>query len=147
MIIRDARLADIPQLARLLNCLFDQEADFQPDTDKQERALDAIIRNPAIGRIFVMEDKDIAMGMVSLLFTISTAQGGPVCWLEDMVVTPEMRGRSIGTRLLRHAIDQARLMGLSRISLLTDRVNSDAQRFYARNGFNESAMTVMRIHI
>ena len=87
------------------------------------------------------------VGMVSLLFTISTAEGGPACWLEDMVVGPDRRGDGLGSRLLQHAIHYARIHGFSRITLLTDKVNAGAIRFYERHGFVESAMTALRLDL
>jgi GNAT superfamily N-acetyltransferase len=136
---------DIPQLASLLELLFSQEADFRPDREKQERGLRLIIESPSVGVILVARRAQQLVGMVSLLFTISTAEGGSVCWLEDMVVHSDCRGDGLGSRLLQAAIEHARKHGFLRITLLTDRTNSGAQRFYARHGFTESAMTALRL--
>jgi GNAT superfamily N-acetyltransferase len=140
-----AATADIPALADLLALLFTQEADFAPDRAKQERALRLILENPSIGAIFVARERDAAVGMVSLLFTVSTAEGGRAAWLEDMVLRPDRRGGGLGSRLLDHAIGWARAEGITRISLLTDKTNEGAIRFYGRQGFGESAMTVLRL--
>jgi GNAT superfamily N-acetyltransferase len=142
-----AFLSDVPQLADLLGLLFMQEADFQPDRAKQERGLRLIVENPAIGAILVARDGDGIVGMVSVLFTISTAEGGPACWLEDMVVRPEHRGGQIGGRLLDAALALAKARGATRITLLTDKVNAGAMRFYGRHGFTESAMTALRRYL
>ena len=82
--------------------------------------------------------------MVNLLFTISTALGERVALLEDMVVSPRARGSGVGTELLKYAMDFARLSGVKRITLLTDRENTSAQRFYAKHGFSESTMVTFR---
>jgi GNAT superfamily N-acetyltransferase len=143
--IECAKLDDVAALAGLLDILFTQEADFAADGAKQERALRLIIGNPETGAIFIARNGSVAVGMVSLLFTVSTAEGGPACWLEDMVLHPGWRGGGLGTRLLQHAIDWARGRGFTRISLLTDKTNEGAIRFYRRQGFAESAMTVLRL--
>ena len=145
--IERAILDDLPQLVILLDLLFTQEADFCPDHDKQEKGLRLIIESPQAGVIFVARAELEVIGMVSLLFTISTAEGGHVCWLEDMVVRPVYRGGGLGTRLLQHAINYGRSRGFSRITLLTDTVNSGAMRFYGRCGFAESAMTALRLDL
>jgi GNAT superfamily N-acetyltransferase len=142
--IQPATLADVPDLAGLLGLLFAQEADFEPDRATQEQGLRLLIETPATGIVFVALDQGQAVGMVSLLFTISTAEGGRVCWLEDMVVRPERRGGGLGSRLLQHAIDYATANGFRRITLLTDSVNDAAIRFYGRHGFRLSQMTVLR---
>ena len=132
-------------MAGLLNLLFKQEADFEPDQEKQEIGLRLIIESAHVGVILAARDGDQVVGMVSLLFTVSTAEGGPVCWLEDMVVRPDRRGGGLGSRLLQSAIDYARSHGFSRITLLTDKLNAGAIRFYGRHGFIESEMTAMRL--
>lgn len=145
MLITEATLADIPELARLLAILFAQEADFTPDRHRQQEGLRLIISQPGLGRIFVLRNTDKLVGMVSVLFSISTALGGRVAVLEDMVVHPEARGSGLGTALLQHAITFAQTAGCLRISLLTDTDNTDALRFYARQGFVLSQMKTLRL--
>lgn len=142
--IRAAELTDIDALVDLLEELFTQEADFEPDRQRQRRGLEAILANPAVGQVFVAEYHSIVIGMVSLLHTVSTALGGPVCWLEDMVVVPEARGQQVGSLLLEHALDWARERGVLRVTLLTDHDTLAAVRFYERAGFQRSQMQVLR---
>lgn len=78
------------------------------------------------------------IGMVSLLYTVSTALGSRVAILEDMVVSAEHRGAGIGSTLLTHAIELAREKGCKRISLMTDQDNETAQHFYQKQGFAKS---------
>ena len=143
--IEPAQPSDLPQLVDLLQSLFAQEQEFTPAPAKQEAGLRLILTSPEIGILFVARIGEEVAGMVSLLFTVSTAEGCRVCWLEDMVVRPDRRGAGVGTALLRHAIDWARRHGFGRITLLTDTTNNDAIRFYARAGFAESPMTAMRL--
>ena len=133
--IEQATTEHIPQMADLLAVLFSEEAEFRPDREKQIRGLRMIIGAPERGNIFVATEEDEVVGMVSLLFTISTAKGAPACWLEDMVIRPDRRGMGIGTRLLQHAVAYAKSHGFTRITLLTDRINEKSIRFYEENGF------------
>lgn len=143
--ITAATLEDVPALCELLARLFTQEADFKPDVQKQAQGLRLIIGEPSRGQLFVLRIGNCVVGMVSLLRTVSTAEGGEVFWLEDMIVADEFRGRGFGSELLRHAIEFARQQRVSRITLLTDLENEPAQRFYERHGFKASAMTPMRL--
>lgn len=142
-----ARPEDIPQLAELLELLFLQEADFQPDRSKQERALRMILDHPENGCILVVRKGDRILAMVNLLFLVSTAVGGKVILLEDMIVHPESRSQGIGSHLVREAIAYAEEHGYGRITLLTDRTNEDAIRFYQRHGFHLSAMVPLRLEL
>ncbi|MFC2971998.1 GNAT family N-acetyltransferase [Azotobacter bryophylli] len=145
MDIRTAVLADIPALCSLLDQLFAQEAEFSPDRAAQERGLSEIIRNATTGEILVACEFGRIIGMVNLLYTVSTALGAPVALLEDMVVDTAARDRGLGTQLLEAAIATAKSRGCRRITLLTDADNADAQRFYARQGFARSSMIPLRL--
>jgi GNAT superfamily N-acetyltransferase len=147
MLVEKATVADIPALCDLLSVLFSQEAEFTPNAEAQRRGLAQIITNPEIGAVLVARREDQLIGMVNLLFTVSTALGERVALLEDMVVSPEGRGTGVGTKLLVEAISFARVQGCKRITLLTDRVNESAQRFYARHDFVVSDMLPMRLSL
>lgn len=143
--ISKATLDDIPQLCELLTLLFSQEADFQPDVEKQSAGLRQIIEHPEVGCILVLRDGPNVVGMVNILYTISTACGGRVAIVEDMVVRLELRSGGAGSLLLRGAIERAQAEGCSRITLLTDRTNASAIRFYQRHGFVLSEMVPLRL--
>jgi len=141
--ILPATIADVPAMADLLTILFRQEANFTPHREKQERALRMILETGA-GHLYLARVEGRVAGMLSLLRTISTAEGGPVCWLEDMVVDPWYRSTGVGSRLLQHAVADATRMGYLRITLLTDHDNAAAIRFYERHGFITSPMVPLR---
>ena len=48
------------------------------------------------------------VAMINLLFTISTAEGGFVLLLEDLVVAAEHRHRGLGEKLLDYSLQFAR---------------------------------------
>jgi GNAT superfamily N-acetyltransferase len=145
--IRQALVDDIPGLCALLDGLFTQEADFTPDAERQARGLRLILDNPAAGRVFCAAEAGAIIGMVTILFTISTAEGSRAAWLEDMVVHPDRREQSIGSHLLNRAVAEARMAGCTRITLLTDGANHQAMRFYSRAGFVRSAMAPFRLSL
>lgn len=145
--IEPARPADLPRLVELLGILFASEAEFAADAGKQRTALEAILSNPALGRIFVARDGREVVAMASLLYTVSTAEGGKAAWFEDLVVAPEHRKRGIGEALLKHVVAQARAEGVLRITLLTDMQNERAQAMYRRVGFVGSPMKPMRLKL
>ena len=147
MVITQAKLADIPDLVKLLGWLFEQECEFESKPDLQGRSLKKIILDPAIGIIYIAKKSDRILGMVSLLFTESTALGSRVSLLEDMVVTPNDRSQGIGSKLLKHAIEESNRLGCKRITLLADFENHQARRFYQKHGFHKSAMVPYRFII
>lgn len=76
-----ARREELAQLVALLGMLFSQESEFTPDDAKQTRALEKILSDETVGRIYVARDAGRVIAMATLLYTISTAEGGwPPCW-------------------------------------------------------------------
>ncbi len=142
-----ATLADCSDLCDLIGILFAQEAEFIPDRDAQMRGVAAILADAHIGHILTARADGRVIGMVSLLYTVSTALGAPVAWLEDMVVAPQVRGQGVGGQLLDHALSFARSQGCRRVTLLTDGDNQVAHRFYQKQGFVSSTMVPFRLSL
>lgn len=145
VVIEPATEADLDELSELVGELFAQESDFRPDKHKQLRGLLLIFEQPNRGRVFVLRRDKAIVGMINLLFTISTAEGGFVILLEDLVIHKKHQGQGYGAMLLQHAIDFARQKKFLRITLLTDRPENLAQEFFRRHGFHESSMIPMRL--
>src|SRR5437879_13555495 len=86
VVIEPATEAGLDELSDLLGELFSEESDFRPNKEKQLRGLRLIFEQPNRGRVFVLRRDNAIVGMINLLFTISTAEGGFVVLLEDLVV-------------------------------------------------------------
>jgi GNAT superfamily N-acetyltransferase len=147
VVIEPATEADLDELSEMLGELFSQESDFRPDKDKQLRGLRLIFEQPSRGRVFVLRRNGAIVGMINLLFTISTAEGGFVILLEDLVIHKQYQGKGYGNKLLEHAIDFAKKKNFLRITLLTDRPENVAQAFFRKHGFVDSSMIPMRLWI
>lgn len=140
-----ACLNDLPDLVDLLNDLFTQDIEFVPDWEKQKNGLEAIISNPEIGEILVLKGDGKILGMVSLLYSISTALGGKVAILEDMIIHQDYRKQGFGKELLGEAIRFSKERNCLRLTLLTDFNNDTAINFYQHFGFRKSEMIPMRL--
>src|SRR5260370_7322324 len=100
--IEPATIEDLSLLAELLMELFGQEPDFRPDYNNQMRGLRLILEQPSRGRIFVLRSVNKIIGMINLLFTISTAEGGFVILLEDLILAKHLRAHALGDDLLKY---------------------------------------------
>jgi GNAT superfamily N-acetyltransferase len=145
--IEPATLEDLPQLTELLFDLFTLEGDFKPDRAKHMRGLRLILEQPSRGRVFVVRKEGRIVAMINLLFTISTAEGGFVLLLEDVIVHADHRHHGFGDKLIQYAIDFAREKNFLRITLLTDRANEEAQAFFKNHGFLDSKMIPLRMFL
>jgi len=145
VVIEPAVFEDLDELSNLLGELFSEEKDFRPNKQKQLQGLRLIFEEPNRGRVFVLRRDRTIVGMINLLFTISTAEGGFVILLEDLVVHDDFRGHGYGSQLLEYAINFAKQKKFLRITLLTDRPELRSQNFFKRHGFFESHMLPMRL--
>jgi GNAT superfamily N-acetyltransferase len=144
-LIRPARQGDIPHMSELLTGLFSIETDFAPDAEKQIRGLSILIADPP-GRscVLVAEQGGVVVGMATVQTLISTAEGGRVGLIEDVIVHHDVRRRGIGTRLIAAIVDWARVNGLARLQLLADRDNQPALAFYASRNWSNSRLICLR---
>lgn len=124
--------------------LFTVSSDFTPDRMVQERGLQLILEQPNRGRIFVVRNDDQIFGMVNLLFTISTARGGFVILMEDVVIHPSHRSQGFGSMLVDYVVEFAKSKQFKRITLLTDSISAESQEFFKKRGFEHSTMIPMR---
>jgi ribosomal protein S18 acetylase RimI-like enzyme len=140
-----ASISDLPDLAELLIDLFTQDIEFVSNLEKQMAGLQTIINSPEMGEILILKGNDRILGMVSLLYSISTALGGKVAILEDMIIHKNYRQKGLGKELLGEAIRFSKERNCLRITLLTDFDNEPAINFYQKFGFKKSAMIPMRL--
>ena len=95
---------DLESMADLLAELFTLESDFKPERAKQIAGLRLIFDNPTVGQLFVLRVDGQIAGMANALYTVSTAEGGRVVLLEDVIVKAALRGRKLGRRLIEHIL-------------------------------------------
>ncbi len=141
-----ATAADIPDLVALLRILFAIEQDFQADPEKQVEGLARLIASPAMAHIAVAREQGgRVVAMVSAQLVISTAEGAPSAWIEDMVVAPDWQGRGVGRRILDSVLAWAKDQGATRAQLLADLDNAPALAYYDHLGWQSTRLGARRL--
>ena len=143
--IRTAKPSDIPQLVELLKALFTIEADFDFDQEKQECGLNLLLTShkDSILVAELLSDNKV-LGMCTVQTLISTAEGGPVGLLEDLIVAADFRNQGIASKLVAEAVNWANCQGLKRLQLLADKNNQAALRFYEKQGWESTQLVCLR---
>jgi ribosomal protein S18 acetylase RimI-like enzyme len=141
--IRNATTADLGGMTTLLGELFMIEADFTPDVRRQRQGLASLMATKDATLLVAVEKKQI-VGMCTLQPLISTAEGGTVGMVEDLVVSEKCRGRGIGGKLLDRIEEIARERQMSRLQLLTDLDNEQALEFYNKHQWERLNLIAMR---
>ena len=143
--IRNAQASDRDAMVGLLRELFSIEADFTIDEARQRRGLKLMLDGCLKHRcIKVAEVGGQVIGMCTAQTLISTAEGGVVALVEDVVVDPQFRGRGIGRNLMESIEDWARSRGATRMQLLADRTNFSALDFYDKIGWRPTQLICLR---
>jgi ribosomal protein S18 acetylase RimI-like enzyme len=144
--IERARNADVPALIELLAALFAIESDFSEDRPKQRRGLELLLSQPDDRAVLLVAraNDGKAVGMVSAQLVISTAQGAPSAWIEDVVVQQSLRGQGIARLLLQEVLAWAQRHGATRAQLLADNTNTPALNFYRHIGWQPTQLFAWR---
>lgn len=73
-----------------------------------------------------------AVGLVQWIFHRSNWSIAHSCYLQDLFVSPEVRGGGVGRQLIEHVYGQARSLGSERVHWLTHETNQTAMQLYDR---------------
>ncbi|TGE40222.1 GNAT family N-acetyltransferase [Desulfosporosinus fructosivorans] len=131
-VIRRARYSDISGMIRLLRILFSIETDFSFEEGTQQSGLEMMLDDVTTRCILVAEQKQQIVGMCTAQILVSTAEGGIVALVEDLVVEDTCRGEGIGRDLLVAIEGWAIARGVKRLQLLADQKNTPALEFYKK---------------
>jgi ribosomal protein S18 acetylase RimI-like enzyme len=140
--IRAARRDDVVFIVRMLadDALGrGRERIEEPLPSSYYDAFERVEHDPNI-RLVVAEDGDgNVIGCLQLCILAGlSSQGASRALIEDVRVASHCRSRGIGEQMVRWAIGEARAKGCKLVELLTHETRVDAQRFYARLGFQPS---------
>jgi ribosomal protein S18 acetylase RimI-like enzyme len=103
------------------------------------RAFEALDHDPNIQLVVAQDDEGAVVGCLQLCILPGlSSQGASRGLIEDVRVAAQCRSRGIGETLVQWAVAEARGKGCKLVELLTHHTRVDAQRFYARLGFQPS---------
>jgi GNAT superfamily N-acetyltransferase len=144
MRIRLATAADLDAMIELIGLLFTLEPDNLFEPAKARRGLNLLLGNEDAAAVWVADQDGVVIGMCSAQITISTVEGGPVAWIEDVIVSPAARGQGVGRQLLAAVAAWATRRGLTRLQLLADRHNQAAIDFYQHLDWRGTRLVCLR---
>lgn len=138
--IRPATEADVDAMDKMLRALSEHLGDHDLHTGNAG----ALRRHGPWGTGFfealIAESGPDACGMSLYFKHFSTLRGVPGVYVQDLWIAPDQRGSGLGRRLLATvAREAAERWGAAYLSLMANRHNSGAVRFYDRLGFGAYA--------
>lgn len=141
VLFRRAVRADLLSVVRMLteDELGSQRERFEdPLPEPYYKAFDRI-ENDLNHELVVAETDGEVVGTLHLMFLPSISyQGGLRAQVESVRVDGKWRGRGIGSKMIKWAVERARARGAHLVQLTTHRSREDAHHFYERLGFTKS---------
>jgi ribosomal protein S18 acetylase RimI-like enzyme len=138
------RIATEQDLVRIVEMLADDELGRkreryeQPLPESYTKAFHAITSDPNNELVVAYQGNEV-IGVQQITFTpYITHQGGWRATIEGVRTSSSVRGKGVGTELIKWAIQRANERGCHLIQLTTDKQRVDALRFYERLGFKST---------
>lgn len=143
IVLREAVGADVPGLVALLaDDPLGSRRDGIRDTDDLTAyltAFDTIDRDPAHLLLVAEAGPGAPVGTLQLSVLPGLARrGSRRAQIEAVRVASALRGRGLGSVMIRWAIDEAAAQGCALVQLSTDKSRPEAHRLYERLGFRAS---------
>jgi GNAT superfamily N-acetyltransferase len=132
--IREATLADIPTILRLIRDLAEYERAPKDVVATEEGLREVLFGAEPSARVLIAREGDEAVGFAVYFFNFSTWLGRPGLYLEDLFVRPEKRGKSYGRALLVELAKIAARRGCGRMEWAVLDWNQPAIDFYKKLG-------------
>jgi len=139
---RPATAADVELLCGLMAANY-AEANYPSEPRAAREAFAALVRDPALGRAWIVEVDDRAAGYAVLTLGWSLEYGGRDAFVDDLYVAPEYRGRGLGGAALAAVEAAARELGVRALHLEVERGNRPAQELYRRRGFRDNDRQIL----
>ena len=140
--IRAARPADFADLLRLIRSYYRYDG-IRFRSKIVPPALRRVLRDPALGRIWIARDGKRAAGYTAFSAHYDVEFGGLEGVITDLFVRSAYRGRGLGGRLLATVEEHCRAAGIGSIELQVIASNRGAPGFYRKHGFRRLPRSIM----
>ncbi|MCA9891107.1 MAG: GNAT family N-acetyltransferase [Anaerolineae bacterium] len=134
-VLRHVQASDIASLQE--NCFTDYDVSLVKDLVARVQHLNR--RQRGIGMVIVQRSTQQIVGYGQVV------RWGDKAEISDLMVAERLRGRGLGTELIRHLINSARRLNIKSLEIGVATSNGDAHRLYQRLGFVDAYSTFLRL--
>lgn len=136
ILVRPARTEDLSGLLSLYHDL--NPDDLTADPDLSENTFRQMLAHPGLTVLLALQETE-PVGSVTVSILPNLTRGcASYALIENVVTLSTHRGRGIGERMMRAAIELCWAAGCFKIMLLSGEKNARAHAFYERLGFERS---------
>jgi diamine N-acetyltransferase len=113
------------------------------DREKARAALTKLLRNPDLGRVWLILDGEAPAGYVVVAFGYSLEWLGRDAFVDEFYMLPQYRGRGWGRKAMAFVEDAARSLNVTALHLEVVRENATALQVYRKLGFRDRESTFL----
>ncbi|KAB2488372.1 GNAT family N-acetyltransferase [Priestia endophytica] len=133
--IRPINAADIKKLIPLVRSYI---VDFykcpNPSDEELFNHINSLIKEPSLGKQFVIERENEFLGFATLYFTFSTTKVKKISILNDLFIREDYRGKGLGEKLFEFALAYSQNNNYAVMNWKTASDNKTAQSLYNKKG-------------
>ncbi|NIP67048.1 GNAT family N-acetyltransferase [Candidatus Bathyarchaeota archaeon] len=137
--VRIADERDVPDLCRLAEEFMPLEACRK----RRNELLAAALKNSGY-QLLVAELEGEIVGFIDQWIVPDFAHGTELSYIQNLYVTPEQRGKGVGSQLLEEIIRGAENRGVSEVHVVTEFENEPAIQLYRSHGLVDRALQLER---
>ena len=139
IMIREAESGDISVIVRLI-----QELETATDRSPLTETFVTQYLDSSTSTVLLAETQGNVIGLLSYSLRPDLYHAANSCLIEEFVVHAPMRGKGVGSVLLRELLSRLSSRDCAEISLAVMPDNTGAIRFYKRHGLTEEALFLER---
>ena len=129
-----ADVSDLDALLEFVKAYYD----FDGIPYRSERiriALDILLRDPSLGRVWIIRFGRKAVGHAILTFGYDLEFNGRQATITELFIAPAYRSRRMGSKMIKLIEETCRQLGIGALELQVERDNVRAQSLYRKLGF------------
>ena len=142
--VRLAQTEDVPRLVALM-AEFYGEAGYPLPVEAATRTFAALLGDPRLGRVWMMEAEGEPAGYVVLTVSFSMESGGLRGFVDDLFVRPGFRGRGLAAAALAELRRAAEELGVRALLVEVGPDNDTARRVYQRIGLEDTGHVLLSL--
>ena len=144
--MRPATTRDIARLIELMKGFY-AESGYVLDEPHAREAFAALLADPRLGRVWMIEGAAGDAGYVVVTFAFGMEYGGLMAAVDDLYLQPAARNQGLGTAALAEVRDFCVAQGIRGITVEVAADNGAARTAYERTGFvaNDHLLMTMRL--
>lgn len=144
--LRESTTADLDALVELQRRYYAEDG-YPFAAASAREVLARFLGDPALGRLWLIDDGGAAFGYVALTFGYSFEFRGRDAFVDELYLLPEHRGRGHGGRALAFVKQAAPSLGVRAIHLEVERDKPGAKALYRRVGFVDHERHLMTLEL